>query len=855
MKNWRENSCFSKFDFSGKGIDLHDPKDIFIGRYDYGYLCMPQNPFTSCSREHKERKPPPFYAVDQLLSVFVALLMGLQHALAMVGGLITPPLLIGFLAYNDIDKGILTPDEAASRQNNLVATSLIVTGICTIVHVIQIPFPFCKLVYGTGVISVAGISFTFLQTAQGSIGLMMVGAAFSHAKMLPDAVSLVLFACALCADLTSVHALQASGQSFDVAYGRFIGTLLVSTWLVVAISFMPEWMVKAIFPPFVPGVTIFLIGAALIGAGFDNWGGGAACVDKTPGEPETCLVPYNATEYQQTFPGINPEAFTINNGSQYMNGTCFGADTLTLCSVGHTSLPFGCPEYVGLGFLVFVTLVVIEVFGSPFMRNAGAAALSLLAPCILCTTLNAKGWRYALQCILCILPWWAVPGAHVLAPLLMVLGLPFSAEVIIALLFGYLIAGVVTREGQHYVDTSTIKASPGITFLWTQARPAPALPSAFLACSAWHAELQVIMVCLLGLLNEQKAAGYSLQHQQCERQLIGGLVLADVSDWLLCACAVALPCGPALDSPSVLDNAWGVCSVLRVCHAAFLVTAVEAIGDITATEEASRLPTAGSDHRRRIQGGLMGDGVNCFFGALAFTLPTTTFAQNNGVIVLTRCASRSAGVCCGLWLFVFGVLAKISIDSLLGILSVVASGVQIGAFFVSIPAPVLGGMTTFLFANVCVSGIKVITLGSLSRRVRFITAVALGLGLGVTIVPGWATNHLWPVVDSMSEGLRSFRDACILVLSNGFAVGCLITIILHLIIPEEHDVDNPDDEIRSPEGHGSFTTHGPHKATHTPAAYYNDQRAADNEDSTTMKPVELAKMEKGDDTAHAASQV
>lgn len=53
-------------------------------------------------------------------------------------------------------------------------------------------------------------------------------------------------------------------------------------------------------------------------------------------------------------------------------------------------------------------------------------------------------------------------------------------------------------------------------------------------------------------------------------------------------------------------------------------------------------------------------GVNCFFGALAFTLPTTTFAQNNGVIVLTRCASRSAGVCCGLWLFVFGVLAKVS---------------------------------------------------------------------------------------------------------------------------------------------------------------------------------------------------
>lgn len=41
------------------------------------------------------------------------------------------------------------------------------------------------------------------------------------------------------------------------------------------------------------------------------------------------------------------------------------------------------------------------------------------------------------------------------------------------------------------------------------------------------------------------------------------------------------------------------------------MTAVEAIGDITATEEASRLPTAGADHRRRIQGGLLGDGASC----------------------------------------------------------------------------------------------------------------------------------------------------------------------------------------------------------------------------------------------------
>lgn len=52
-------------------------------------------------------------------------------------------------------------------------------------------------------------------------------------------------------------------------------------------------------------------------------------------------------------------------------------------------------------------------------------------------------------------------------------------------------------------------------------------------------------------------------------------------------------------------------------------------------------------------------GCNSFFGAIAMTLPSTTFAQNNGVIALTRCASRWAGVACGIWLIIFGVLAKV----------------------------------------------------------------------------------------------------------------------------------------------------------------------------------------------------
>jgi uric acid-xanthine permease len=36
---------------------------------------------------------------------------------------------------------------------------------------------------------------------------------------------------------------------------------------------------------------------------------------------------------------------------------------------GDVELPFGSAEYVGLGFSVFVTLVLVELFGSPALRN------------------------------------------------------------------------------------------------------------------------------------------------------------------------------------------------------------------------------------------------------------------------------------------------------------------------------------------------------------------------------------------------------------------------------------------------------------------------------------------------------
>ena len=48
----------------------------------------------------------------------------------------------------------------------------------------------------------------------------------------------------------------------------------------------------------------------------------------------------------------------------------------------------------------------------------------------------------------------------------------------------------------------------------------------------------------------------------------------------------------------------------------------------------------------RIQGGILADGLNGVLAALMTITPMSTFAQNNGVIALTRCANRKAGYCC-----------------------------------------------------------------------------------------------------------------------------------------------------------------------------------------------------------------
>ena len=184
----------------------------------------------------------------------------------------------------------------------------------------------------------------------------------------------------------------------------------------------------------------------------------------------------------------------------------------------------------------------------------------------------------------------------------------------------------------------------------------------------------------------------------------------------------------------------------------YLIVVVESVGDLTATSSLTGQPVSGPQYVQRLQGGLLADGINSAIAACLSSFPSTTFAQNNGVIQLTGVGSRYIGM------FIGGILMVLGLIPAVGVL------VQ------ALPPPALGGATLIMFGMVAAAGIRILTRVQMSRRNGVILAVSLGLGLGVTLVPE-VTAHLPALVRS--------------TLSSGIATGGLCALILNTLLPGE----------------------------------------------------------------------
>ncbi|HDZ9247827.1 TPA: uracil-xanthine permease [Vibrio cholerae] len=189
----------------------------------------------------------------------------------------------------------------------------------------------------------------------------------------------------------------------------------------------------------------------------------------------------------------------------------------------------------------------------------------------------------------------------------------------------------------------------------------------------------------------------------------------------------------------------------------FLITALEAIGDITATSEVSGEPVKGPVYMKRIKGGVLADGLNSALAAVFNSFPNSTFSQNNGVILLTGVASRYVGY------FIAGMLV------LLGLFPGVASFVQL------IPEPVLGGATIVMFGTIAAAGVRIISRVDLDRRAILIMALSFSMGLGIAQKP--------EILQFMPEFIKN-------LFSSGVAAGGIAAIVLNLLLPEVRRDEN-----------------------------------------------------------------
>lgn len=215
----------------------------------------------------------------------------------------------------------------------------------------------------------------------------------------------------------------------------------------------------------------------------------------------------------------------------------------------------------------------------------------------------------------------------------------------------------------------------------------------------------------------------------------------------------------------------------------YLITAIEAYGDVTANSLISGEPVQGPTFIKRASGGILADGFNSMLAGFLNSFPNSIFAQNNGMIQLTGVASRYVGYFIALFLLILGIFPAV------------------GYIFSLIPDPVLGGATLLMFGTVAASGIRIIASQHINRKAILVMAIAFSFGLSVELVP---------------DILKQFPEVIRNIFTSGITTGGVAAILANMLIQIKEDSSSTQD--------------------HTVA-----KAAAAVKDATTAKPQETKK--------------
>src|SRR6185437_1855913 len=152
---------------------------------------------------------------------------------------------------------------------------------------------------------------------------------------------------------------------------------------------------------------------------------------------------------------------------------------------------------------------------------------------------------------------------------------------------------------------------------------------------------------------------------------------------------------------------------------------------------------------KRVDAGVLVESVGSVVSSALGGLPTVTYNQNIGALIVTGIGSRFVFATAGVILVILGLCPKV------------------GAIIASIPAPIVGGLLLVTIAVLCMQSIRV--LGSMPQTNANLFAAGTGIvvGIGVTALP--------PEFIAMMPSL--FRP----FVSSGIIMSFLVAGLLHVV--------------------------------------------------------------------------
>ncbi|XER14596.1 Uric acid transporter UacT [Sporomusa aerivorans] len=186
-----------------------------------------------------------------------------------------------------------------------------------------------------------------------------------------------------------------------------------------------------------------------------------------------------------------------------------------------------------------------------------------------------------------------------------------------------------------------------------------------------------------------------------------------------------------------------------------LVVMTETTGDCIAIGEIIEKPI----HKEDLARCLRADGFSTMLGGILNSFPYTAFAQNVGLVGLTRVKSRFVVAAAGAILIALGLVPKLA------------------AVIAAIPHPVLGGAGIVMFGMVAASGIKTLSKVSFDGTHNImVVGISIGIGMITLAVPKF---------------YHGFPNWLQVILHSGITAGSLAAILLNLLLngnAAAHDV-------------------------------------------------------------------